>query len=66
MLVLSRKLAESIHIGDSIVVSVLEIRGNMVRIGIAAPQEIHVLRTELRDVVSKLPSGFVAGTVASS
>ena len=47
MLVLTRKLLERIHIGDSVVVTVLEIRGNKVRIGIDAPNEIHVLRAEL-------------------
>ena len=56
MLVLSRKSKESIEIGDSVVVTVLEIRGNKVRIGIDAPKEIHVLRTELHDQVSD-PSG---------
>jgi len=66
MLVLSRKLTESIHIGDSIVVTVLEIRGNKVRIGIDAPKEILVLRSELQDVIATLPSGFVAAAVASS
>ena len=64
MLVLSRKSTESIHIGDSVVVTVLEIRGNKVRIGIDAPKEIHVLRSELQDVISKPPSGFVAAAVA--
>jgi carbon storage regulator len=49
MLVLSRKSTERIHIGDSIVVTVLAIRGNTVRIGIVAPKEVHVLRSELRD-----------------
>ena len=39
MLVLSRKSTESIHIGDNVVVTVLEIRGNKVRIGIDAPKE---------------------------
>jgi carbon storage regulator len=52
MLILSRKLTERIHIGDSIVVTVLEIRGNKVRIGIDAPREVHVLRSELQDEVS--------------
>ena len=52
MLVLSRKSMESIEIGDSVVVKVLEIRGNKVRIGIDAPKEIHVLRTELQGQVS--------------
>jgi carbon storage regulator len=66
MLVLSRKFTESIHIGDSIVVRVLEIRGNKVRIEIDAPKEIHVLRSELQDVISKLPRGVVAAAVASS
>ena len=66
MLVLSRKSTESIHIGDNVVVTVLEIRGNKVRIGIDAPKEIHVLRSELQDVIPKLPSGFVAAAVASS
>ena len=65
MLVLSRKSTESIHIGDSVVVTVLEIRGNKVRIGIDAPKEIHVLRSELQDVISKLPSGFVAAVAPS-
>ncbi len=66
MLVLSRKSMESIHVGDRVVVTVLEIRGNKVRIGIDAPKEIHVLRSELKDVISELPSGFVAEAVASS
>jgi carbon storage regulator len=66
MLVLSRKSTESIHIGDKVVVTVLEIRGNKVRIGIDAPKEIRVLRSELLDVISKLPNGFVAAAVASS
>ena len=66
MLVLSRKSTESIHIGNSIVLTVLEIRGNKVRIGIDAPKEIQVLRSELLDSIPKLSSGFVAGAVASS
>ena len=52
MLVLSRKPMKRIHIGESVVVTVLEIRGNKARIGIDAPQEIHVLRSELQDQVS--------------
>jgi len=47
MLVLSRKVGEIIHIGDNITVQVVEVRGNKVRVGILAPQEIVVLRGEL-------------------
>ena len=54
MLVLSRKPTERIEIGDNVVVTVLEIRGSKVRIGIDAPKEVHVLRSELKEV---LPSG---------
>ncbi len=55
MLVLSRKPMERIHIGDSVVVTVLEIRGNKARIGIDAPKDIHVLRSELKDQFSGAP-----------
>ena len=49
MLVLSRKANESIMIGQDIKVEVLEIRGNVVRLGIKAPREISVVRSELRE-----------------
>ena len=52
MLVLSRKPMERIHIGDSVVVTVLEIQGNRARIGIDGPKEIRVLRSELQDQVA--------------
>ncbi|MFN3194121.1 MAG: carbon storage regulator [Aureliella sp.] len=48
MLVLNRKSMESVHIGDSVVVTVLEVRGCKVRVGIDAPKHIHVLRSDLR------------------
>lgn len=47
MLVLTREPNESIRIGDDITVTVQEIRGNRVRLGIQAPREILILRTEL-------------------
>lgn len=49
MLVLSRKRAESIQFGDSVIVTVFEIRGNRVRLGIVAPVELPVLRTQLHE-----------------
>lgn len=50
MLVLSRKSMERIHIGDNVVVTVLEISGRHVRIGISAPTDIHILRHELLEL----------------
>ena len=39
MLVLSRKVGESIVIGDDVVVTILEIRGDLIRVGIDAPKQ---------------------------
>ena len=47
MLILTRKLGESITIGDSIRVSVLGIRGRQVRLGIDAPSDVVVHREEI-------------------
>ena len=44
MLVITRKAGEDIYIGDDIRVTILEIRGNQVRVGIKAPPEVAVLR----------------------
>jgi carbon storage regulator len=49
MLVLSRKHRESIRIGDKIKLTVLEVRGSRVRLGVDAPQDICVKRAEVRD-----------------
>ena len=46
MLVLSRKAEESMYIGDDIKITVLDIRGGQVRIGITAPQEVKIHREE--------------------
>jgi carbon storage regulator len=54
MLVLSRKSKECIQIGDSILVTVLEVRAGKVRIGIDAPRATKVLRTELQVVPAVL------------
>jgi len=47
MLILSRKVGEKIIIGDNIEVVISEIKGNAVRIGIAAPKSISVDREEI-------------------
>lgn len=47
MLVLSRKTNESIHIGDDIVISVVKVRGDRVRIGVTAPADVQIVRSEI-------------------
>jgi carbon storage regulator CsrA len=47
MLVLSRKPGEKLHIGNNIVLTVIDIKGNRARIGIDAPDDVRVLRSEL-------------------
>jgi carbon storage regulator len=47
MLVLSRKVGESIVIGDDVTVTILEVRGDVVRVGIDAPRSVAVHRAEL-------------------
>jgi carbon storage regulator len=47
MLVITRKSRESVTIGDDVVVTVLHVGGGEVRIGIDAPKQVRVLRTEL-------------------
>ena len=53
MLVLSRKRDESIIIGDNIVITVVDIRGDKVRLGIQAPTEIPVHRQEVYEAIQK-------------
>jgi carbon storage regulator len=51
MLVLSRKKNESIVINNDITVTVVEIRGDKVRLGIVAPKEVPVHRQEVYDAI---------------
>ena len=51
MLILSRKVNEKIMIGDDISVSIIEIRGDQVRIGVDAPKSVKVFRQEVFDAI---------------
>lgn len=47
MLILTRKLGESLLIGDDVEITVLSVRGNQVKLGIKAPKEVAVHREEI-------------------
>ena len=53
MLVLSRRVNESIQIGTDIEVMVIDVRGDVVRLGITAPQSTQIWRKELWDIIVK-------------
>jgi carbon storage regulator len=53
MLVLSRKRDERIVIGDNIVITVVEVRGDKVRLGIDAPSEVPVHRQEVLEAMRR-------------
>lgn len=53
MLVLTRNRDESIMIGDQIVVTVVDVRGDKVRLGITAPRDISVHRQEIYEAIRR-------------
>jgi carbon storage regulator len=53
MLVLSRHRDESIMIGDDVVVTIVDIRGDKVRLGINAPQDVPVHRQEVYEAIRR-------------
>lgn len=57
MLVLSRKRSERILIGENIVVTVVEIRGEKVRLGVSAPPDIPIHREEVQDAIDREIAG---------
>lgn len=57
MLILSRRIKETLMIGDDVTVTVLGINGNQVRLGINAPKEVAVHREEIYDRVQAEKNG---------
>jgi carbon storage regulator len=66
MLVLSRKKDESIVIDDQIVITVVEIRGDKVRLGIQAPKEVPVHRSEVHAAIQAEQAKAEAGKVSQA
>ena len=53
MLILTRRMGESIKVGDDVTVTVLGVKGNQVRVGIEAPKEMPVHRKEVYDRIAQ-------------
>ena len=61
MLVLTRRKNQSIVIGDDIVITVLEVKGDSIRLGITAPRDVQVYREELLAALSEANASAVLG-----
>ena len=51
MLILTRRLSESLMIGDEITITVLGVKGNQVRLGVDAPKDVAVHREEIYELI---------------
>ena len=65
MLILTRRVGETLVIGDDVTVTVLGIKGNQVRIGVNAPKDVSVHREEIYDRIQR-EKGGAAGAPESS
>jgi carbon storage regulator len=57
MLILTRRVGETLMIGDSVTVTVLGVKGNQVRIGITAPKDVAVHREEIYQRIHRAEGG---------
>ncbi len=64
MLILSRKVDEKIRIGNDITLTIIEVKGEQVKIGVEAPKNVKVFRQEVFDAIQK--ENVAAATTSSS
>ena len=64
MLILTRRVGETLMIGDDVTVTVLGVKGNQVRIGVNAPKEIPVHREEIYERIKREQEAASQGQVA--
>ncbi|MEJ2515077.1 MAG: carbon storage regulator CsrA [Gammaproteobacteria bacterium] len=57
MLILTRRVGETVIIGDEVQVTVLGVKGNQVRLGVTAPKDVAVHRSEIYDRIRKERAG---------
>ena len=66
MLILSRKTNQKIRVGDSIEITVIEVRGDQVKIGVEAPRSVKVFREEIYDEIQQEnKAALVTGNIDS-
>jgi len=66
MLVLTRKTGERIVIGDNITVTIVEVKGDSVRVAVDAPKEIKIFRGEIFDaIVAENKNAVVTGDIGN-
>ena len=56
MLILTRRVSESLMIGDDVTITVLGVKGNQVRVGVKAPKEVAVHREEILNRIEEASS----------
>ena len=66
MLILTRRVGETLMIGDSVTVTVLGVKGNQVRIGITAPKDVAVHREEIFQRIHRDDAGVSGSTPAAN